>query len=228
MSPSISVIVMTFNEKDSLGNVVKEINGSLSRTGLSNEVILVDDGSTDGSSLLAEKLAKENPNIKVIHHGVNKGLGGVYRTGFANAKNDFITFFPADGQFPAVIIEQFVPLMKNMDMVLGYLPDRKSSLLAKFLSWIERMLFSLLFGKMPRFQGILMFRREMLKDIELKSQGRGWAVLMEFIIRSKKNGAKMISVPTLFRPREYGRSKVNNIHTILANLKQALALKRYL
>ena len=69
-----------------------------------------------------------------------------------------ITFFPADGQFPPSTIKQFVALMDEADMVLGYLPSRKRSLLAKGLSFSERVLYTCLFGKLPRFQGVLMWR----------------------------------------------------------------------
>jgi hypothetical protein len=152
----------------------------------------------------------------------------VYRTGFVQAQYDLITFFPADGQFPASIIQQFIPYMDNTDMVLGYLPIRGDSLLAKCLSRAERLLYVLLFGGMPKFQGIFMFKRMLLDKFELKSSGRGWAIVMEFIIRTHRGGYRTISLPTEVRPRMSGKSKVNNLPTILANLKQVFILRRYL
>ncbi len=157
-----------------------------------------------------------------------EGLGGVYTTGFTHAQGDFVTFFAADGQLPATIIKQFIPLMDNADMVLGYLPNRNSSLLAKSLSKAERVLYRLLFGPLPNFQGALMFRRTLLNELELKSTGRGWAVVMELIIRASRAGYRLVSVPTEMRPRISGKSKVNNLPTICANLKQLFALRRYI
>lgn len=228
MNSVISIVVMAFNEAKSLGTVVAEIDTVLAELNRPYEVIIVDDGSSDGTREISAQLAKENSSVRVIRHETNKGLGEVYRTGFMHAKGDFITFFPADGQFPINIIEQFLPLMNNTDMVLGYLPERDSSLLAKCLSGLERALFGMLFGRLPRFQGVMMFKRALLNELKLKSSGRGWTVLMELIIRARKDGYKITSVPTEFRPRLTGRSKVNNLPTIWANLRQVIVLRRHL
>lgn len=226
MNPDLSVVIMAFNEQDSLEIVVKEINALLRSLARTYEIIIVDDGSYDGTGTVANNLAKKLCEIRVIHHEANKGLGGVYKTGFLHAQGDLITFFPADGQFPADIIKQFLPLMKNVDMVLGYLPERNSSLLARCLSKIERFMLRLLFGSLPRFQGLVMFKRKLLEEFTLKSSGRSWTVLMELIIRAQKGRCKIISVPTMFRKRLHGKSKVNNIPTIWANFYQMIALRR--
>jgi hypothetical protein len=73
-----------------------------------------------------------------------------------------------------------------------------------------------------------MFRRNILDELEIRSTGRGWAVLMELIIRASRGGYKIVSVPTEMRPRMSGTSKIKNFSTIWANLKQVLALTRYL
>ncbi len=73
-----------------------------------------------------------------------------------------------------------------------------------------------------------MIRRELLDGLELKSTGRGWAIILELIIRTMRGGYRVISVPTEMRPRMSGKSKVNNPRTILANLKQAFMLRRLL
>lgn len=224
----LSVIVMAYNEEGGLEAMLRELQPVLDGQGRAYEIVVVDDGSSDGTGEMARNLSRELPYMRVIHHETNLGLGGVYRTGFTQARGDFVTFFPADGQFPATIIAQFLPLMADVDMVLGYLPNRKSSLLAKCLSAGERLLFRLLFGPLPRFQGIVMFRRTLLDELELKSTGRGWAVLMELIIRASRGGYRLISVPTEMRPRMSGKSKVNNVRTVWANFKQMLALRRYL
>jgi glycosyltransferase involved in cell wall biosynthesis len=219
---------MAFNEARNLEVVAREIHFTLSELGKEYEVLIVDDGSSDGTDRIADRLAKEFTQVRVIHHGVNQGLGGVYRTGFGQAQNNLITFFPADGQFPATIIKQFVPLMDDADMVLGYLTNRNSSFLARSLSEAEKILYRLLLGPLPKFQGVLMFKRRLLDSMELKSAGRGWAVLMELIIGASRGGYRLVSVPTEMRPRMSGKSKVNNLPTIWANLKQVIALRRFL
>lgn len=219
---------MTYNEAGSLEKVIKEIAEYLIELQQPYEIVIINDGSTDGSSRLADELSENIDHVRVIHHATNLGLGGVYRTGFSTAWGDYLTFFPADGQFPAGIIRQFYPMMAKADMVLGYIPNRKSSWLAKSLSALEKMLYFLLFGPLPKFQGIIMFKRQLLAEIELKSSGRGWAVLLELIIRAHRGGYKIVTLPTGLRPRMSGNSKVNNFPTIWANLRQAFELRRYL
>jgi hypothetical protein len=117
-------------------------------------------------------------------------------------------------------------MMDECDFVLGHLPARSRAPLAQALSWAERALYRTLFGPLPRFQGILMFRRSVLERVSLTSTGRGWAVLMELIIRAKRAGYRMRSVPIDLRPRASGASKVQNLRTIGSNLLQILALRR--
>ncbi len=226
--PRLTVVVMTYDEVHSLESVVDEIRAEVERAGVTHEVLVVDDGSTDGSGPLADELAQRHEAVRVVHHDPNQGLGGVYRTGFAEARGELLTFFPADAQFPAEIIGQFLPLAGAHDMVLGYLPQRADSVVAKGLSAVERVLYRVLFGGFPRFQGILMFRTAILRDVTLVSAGRGWAVVMELILRADRAGYRLHSAPTGWRPREHGTSKVNNVRTILANVRQLAQLSRRL
>lgn len=219
---------MAYNEVKTLEPTCREILGVLDHVEQDAELILVDDGSTDGTGDLADALALHEPRIRVIHHSPNRGLGGVYRAGFQQARGSFVTFFPADGQFPAQIIADFLPRMSQHDIVLGYLPRGTRSFVAELLSAIERLLYRLLLGKIPRFQGILMFRRVLLEHHSLLSEGRGWAILMELIVRSARSEQRIVSVPTPVRPRTHGTSKVNNMRTIWSNFRQVLELRRIL
>jgi glycosyltransferase involved in cell wall biosynthesis len=225
---TVSVVVMAYNEVQSLEATCREILAVLDTLGEPAELLIVDDGSTDGTSTRAEALAERDSRVRVIHHGQNRGLGGVYRTGFQEACGTFVTFFPADGQFPATIIADFLPRMSQQDMVLGFLPSGERSFVAEALSGVERLLYRVLLGRIPRFQGILMFRRELLAQHRLRSDGRGWAILMEFIVRCSRADHRMVSTPTDVRPRAHGTSKVNNLRTIWSNLRQVVALRRIL
>lgn len=225
-TPLTSVIIMAYNEAATIESVVREIENVILPAGYAYETLIVDDGSRDGTGEIAERLAAERPHVRVQHHPVNRGLGEVYRTGFAAVRGEYVTFLPADGQFPATIVRDFIPLMQTADLVLGYLPERKSSLFAKALSKAERLVYWSLFGRLPAFQGILMFRRQMLEALNLRPSGRGWGILMEIIVKSKRAGYRIISVPNELRPRRSGESKVNNVRAVVANLRQAIQLRR--
>jgi glycosyltransferase involved in cell wall biosynthesis len=226
--PDVSVVVMAYDEAQTLPGVVEDLRHVLGEMELSHEVIIVDDGSDDGSGEVADELAGHAPEILVVHHEGNLGLGGVYRSGFSAARGRYLTFFPADGQFPAAIVQQFVPLMKDHDLVMGYLPERPSTVTAKVLSWVERVLYRVIFGSFPQFQGIFMVRRSLLDEIDLYSSGRGWGIVMELVLKITRGDYRTVSVPTEIRPRTTGRSKVRNLRTIWANFKQLMTIRRYL
>lgn len=224
----VSIIVMAYNEVATLSGVLGEIVATMRNATQAYEVIVVDDGSSDGTGQIADEAAQRLPSLKVLHHPTNRGIGEVYRSGFEAATGKYLTFLPADGQFPASIISKFIPLMSRADLVLGYLPDVRRSPGATVLSWTERSLYRAMFGRLPPFQGIMMFRRTTLEELGVKPGGRGWGVLMEIIVRAKRHNLKIMSVPTSLRPRTSGRSKVNNLRSIWANIHQAVALWRSL
>jgi glycosyltransferase involved in cell wall biosynthesis len=223
----ITIVVMAFNEVGSLRGVVAEIIGVLIALGQPYEVLVVDDGSTDGTSEVAAELANSG-STRVLRHSTNLGLGEVYRSGLHHATGDVVSFFPADGQFPAEIIAQFFPLIRSHDLVLGYIERRRDALVGRFLSWAQRVMFRTIVGPMPRFQGVMLLRKSLLAEIPLQARGRAATVVFELIIKAARNNARIISVPTALRPRSHGRSKVNNLRTIAANLAQALTIRRYL
>jgi dolichol-phosphate mannosyltransferase len=224
----VSIVVMAYNEAATLADVLDEIDSTMGCSTSTYEVIIVDDGSSDGTHQVADEVAQRHSCVTVLHHPTNLGIGEVYRSGFHAATGHYLTFLPADGQFPASIVTEFVPLMSRADLVLGYLPDIKRSPVATLLSWMERSLYWAMFGRLPPFQGIMMFRRTMLEELGVKPSGRGWGVLMEIIVRAKRAGLRIVSVPTSLRPRISGKSKVNNLRSIRANLDQAVALWRSL
>ena len=219
---------MAYDEESNLEIVVQDIASELARLDVPSEMIVIDDGSRDATGAVAERLAVENEKLRVVHHQQNRGLGGVYRTGFSEARLDYVTFFPADGQFPASIIGEYLSRMQDADLILGYVMDQNRPLFRKFLSGAERCFYNILFGRFPRFSGILMFRRAILDSVPLVSQGSGWTVVWELIVRSHRAGYRILHMPNRILPRMSGVSKVANLRTILANVMQMLRLRSVL
>ena len=226
--PRITSCVFAWNEVETLRTVVLEQLAELTRLDVTFELVIIDDGSTDGTGEEADRLAEAHPEVRVIHHGENRGLGGVYRTGFTESRGVFVTFFPADGQFPAGILASYYPLAEEWDMVLGILPERRDKLLGAILGRFERILYRVAVGPMPRLEGVFIFRRAILSQIPLKSVGRGWTVVWELLLRAQRKGYRMVSCSNTLRPRTHGASKVNNIRNITANLRQLFLLRRLL
>lgn len=222
---TITVVILAYNEAKSLPAVFREIEEELRRLGESFEILIVDDGSTDGTSECADELARPVAEARVIHHPENRGLGEGYRTGFVEAKGDLVTFYPADGQFGPSMIPDYFREIQSCDFVLGKFAGESPSLSHAILSTCELILNRILFGCMPTLRGIMMFRRELLDRFELTSRGRGWGIVIELINRAARSGARFSYCPQILRPRASGKSKVRNLRTIWANVKQLLELR---
>ena len=227
--PRVTAVLMAYDEMGTLEATAREIHDELERVAAASfELLIIDDGSSDGTGAVADRLSQELPGARVVHHAGNQGLGAVYRSAFAEARGDLLTFFPADGQFPASILGRYLDVIGDADMILGTLPERRDAITARALSLAERLLLRVLFGHFPRFQGIVMFRRSLLDGMSLASRGRGWTVLMELILRAERGGARIKTLPITMRPRAAGTSKVNNLRSIVSNLRQVLALRLHL
>src|SRR3989339_2128112 len=117
----ISVVVPLYNEKDSLEELYKRIKDSIENMGNSFELILIDDGSTDGSSKIVAEICEKDSRVKSIRFSVNSGKADALQAGFEAADDDYIITMDADLQDdPAEIPALIDALEKGLDMVSGW------------------------------------------------------------------------------------------------------------
>ena len=226
----LSILVKAFNEAASLETVVAELRHAFAGTPWTYEIVIVNDGSDDGTGEIADALARADERIRAIHHPQNRGIGEVYRTGLTAMEGRFLTWVDGDGQFPPEIFPRFLQVLQaeGCDLALGYVEDAQEarSVFGKVLSFGERSLYRLMFGRLPRFQGALMFRATMYRSLGLRPAGRGWGMVMELIVRASRGGYRVVNLPITLRARMSGSSKVTNLGTIWANLRQAFEVWR--
>lgn len=109
-----SVVIPAYNEKNGITPVLEELKETLQATGATNEIIVVDDGSTDGTAEAAQKAG-----ARVVRHGENRGYGAALKTGFRSAKYDHVVITDADGTYPSKALLEMLPLRESHEMVVG-------------------------------------------------------------------------------------------------------------
>ena len=137
LTPGISIILPALNEEENIEALVAQIQNYFATSSLSYEIIVVDDGSTDRTGNIADRLAANSDNITVLHHATNLGYGKSLRDGFQIGRHEYLFYTDADMQFKIDSLDLFMPFIKKgePDMVVGYRVGRQDTALRKFLAW---------------------------------------------------------------------------------------------
>jgi glycosyltransferase involved in cell wall biosynthesis len=110
------------------------------------EIILVDDGSTDSTPMLADLLTSRFPHIRVLHHASRLGFGAALRSGLAAARHPLLAYSTCDRQYQPADLKRFLELIDKVDLVTGYRLWLPTPPLVRWLGWIYRMVMRVAFG----------------------------------------------------------------------------------
>lgn len=111
----LSIIIPVYNEEQVIGQIASDLKKELNRLGLEQEIIIVNDGSTDASKNILETI----PEIKLLHHHRNKGYGASLKTGARHSQYEWLLFFDGDGQHKVEYIKEFVRHTEEHDIIIG-------------------------------------------------------------------------------------------------------------
>jgi glycosyltransferase involved in cell wall biosynthesis len=201
--PQVSVFVPAYNEVENVEPLLARIEEGLAARSVRGEVVLVDDGSTDGTAEAAEALQTHYPWLRVLRHRRNLGLTEAMRTGFRAVRGDLILFLPADLEcHPDEDIPKLVDrLNEGYDVVAGWRQNRKGGkvVASAVYNAISRRLFALDVHDMNWIKG---FRREVIEALPpLRSDWHRFVLML-----AASQGWRVGEVPTQWYPRQAGRS----------------------
>lgn len=111
----VSIVIPAYNEAAAIGPTIEAIHQMMVQTGLDGEIIIVDDGSKDGTG----DAAAASPHVRLFRHPQNKGYGAALKTGIRQARHDVVLITDADGTYPIDMIPHLVQKMEQYDMVVG-------------------------------------------------------------------------------------------------------------
>jgi glycosyltransferase involved in cell wall biosynthesis len=208
-APVVSVVIPCLDEAEAIERCVATARRALEAAGLDGEVIVVDNGSEDGSADLAAAAGA------TVVHEPRRGYGSAYLSGFAAARGDYIVMADADLTYDFGDIPRFVRcLEEGGELVMG---NRREHIRPGAMSWLHRYVGNpLLTGILNLFFragvgdahcGMRALRRDVLPRLDLRTTGMEFA--SEMVIRAAKEGLDMREIPIAYHPRE-GESKLSS------------------
>jgi dolichol-phosphate mannosyltransferase len=212
----VLVVVPTYNERDNLEWLVARVRTAVP----SVDVLVVDDGSPDGTGELADGLAAQDPQVTVLHRARKAGLGAAYLEGFSVALArgyDVVGEMDADGSHQPEQLSRLLVALEHADLVIGSRWVRGGSVVnwplsRKVLSVGGNLYARLLLG-IPLHDvtaGYRLFRRTTLETIDLGSvQSAGYIFQTDLAFRTLRAGLRVVEVPIQFVERERGESKMS-------------------
>jgi glycosyltransferase involved in cell wall biosynthesis len=210
--PLISVVIPAFNEANTIGSVISDTMLSLESFGMPFEVIVVDDGSTDGTTQIATGY-----KVTVLANGKNRGKGYALRKGFHRARGNVIVTIDADGSHnPKEIPSLISRLLHGVDIVTGSRfqghGEASTSRLHRLGNCILSYIILILTEKRVADSqtGFRAFRKEVLRKFNLTSSG--FDIETEFTVKALTNGFALEERPIKCQKREYGASSLR-IHS---------------
>src|SRR3954470_10420101 len=121
----LSLVIPAYNEEAGIRQAIDEANDALAGLGWLYEILVVDDGSSDGTAAAVRELAAGRPWLRLLRHPHNRGYGAALRTGFEAARYDCVAFTDADCQFHLDDLASLVPLSDHYPVVAGYRVGRQ-------------------------------------------------------------------------------------------------------
>lgn len=223
---SLTVAIPAFNEELTISKVISKALKSIKKITTNYELLIVNDGSTDGTSRIMSIFEKKDKRIKVIHHEKNLGFSGGIKSCFKNASKDFVLLAPADGQFDFHQLRDFVKAIDNKDLVLGFRVINHEPIDRKIQSWIFHNLCKTLYGiPIIEIPTISLWRNSLLKKLHISVSDRSNMVLPELIYQAYTKGYEFNQIPIIWYPRIGGVPKGrNNVILILSTLREMIGL----
>lgn len=229
----LSIFFPMWNEQEYIHRAIRastEICTALVAAGevADYELIIVDDASTDATGRLADEIAAADPHVRVVHHPVNRKLGGSIKSGFAAARGDVVLYTDADLPFEMIELVRAVRVLRTYeaDVVSAYRLDRTGEGPRRAVySFVYNALVQAMFGTRVRDINFAfkLCRRRVLDHVSPSSEGS--FIDAELIIRAQRSGFEIVQIGVDYFPRTRGVSTLSSFGVIRTMLREMTALR---
>lgn len=217
---TLSIIIPALNEERRLELTVNEMLG-LARSSLDRfEIIIVNDGSNDGTGQIADSLALNNPEVRVIHHASCQGLGVVFSECIPRSQGDNLMLIPGDHAYNTESLGPILRAIGTADVLIGRRTNQTGTRtpLRVFLSRLYTSVMVFLFGfRLDDFHGLIIYPLPGLRNLDLRLIG--YTFQIEALIKLLRRGHTFLEVPVRLNQEATGTSRSLRLKTLLDVLR---------
>jgi glycosyltransferase involved in cell wall biosynthesis len=211
----LSIFFPAYNDSGTIASMVIRAVQAAARLTPDYEVIVVNDGSADGTAEIADELARTYPRVRVVHHPKNRGYGGALQTGFRSATKDLVFYTDGDAQYdPGELAALWARMTPDADLVNGYKISRSDPFHRIVIGRVYHHIVSAMFGLAVRDVDcdFRLMRRSIFDRITLeKTSG---VICLEMMKKIHDAGFRIVEVPVHHYHRAYGKSQFFNFRRI--------------
>ncbi|MBC7843534.1 MAG: glycosyltransferase [Gemmatimonadaceae bacterium] len=198
----VSVLVPAKDEAENLPMFMEQAEAAFRDTGTRYEVIVIDDGSKDGTWAVLQQLQERYPFLRAVRHRTQRGIADGLRTGWLNSKGDILVFYPADMQFKPEDIPRLVApiLADTADMVTGYKEGKyEKAFVSGVYNKLSRSLFDV---PVKDLNSVKAYRREIMDALPVRPDWHRYMIVIAHF-----EGFSVTEIPVPLYPRNAGKSK---------------------
>jgi glycosyltransferase involved in cell wall biosynthesis len=222
---SISAFFPCYNDEATIASMVDLVVATMERAGVEAEVIVIDDGSTDGSAQVLKELAERQPLLRVVTHRENQGYGGALLSGFAAATKEWVFYTDGDAQFDPTELALLVPRASDdVDVVQGYKIRRADGIVRTVVGRVYHRVVAIAFGLHIRDTDcdFRLIRRSKLDEVELVHTTG--VICVELVRKLQDAGARFTEVGVHHYRRVHGQSEFFKLPNVARTLRDLAAL----
>lgn len=223
--PGVSIVLPCFDEVENVATAVREAHRAGRLTAHRHEVLVVDDGSTDGTRAVAEELAANDPRVRLVVHDVNRGYGAALRSGIDAATMPWVFLTDADLQFNLTDLRSFISYTPDYNLIVGRRLERSDPVSrrvnAAAWNWLVRRIFHVPVHDVDC--AFKLIQRDLLEQVELTSTGA--AISIELLIGCLAAGGRLLEVGVEHLPRKAGKQSGANPFVVMHAFRELVKLR---
>lgn len=223
--PSISAVLPAYNEVAVIAQTVRRTHAALRGCGVTDfEVIVVDDGSLDGTGAAVQAVRAELDRIVVVSHDHNRGYGAALRTGFETARHEAVFLMDSDAQFDPADLALLLPSWDQDTLVAGYRARRRDPLMRRLNHAAFFAVVRVVLG--PSLRDVNCAFKLFGRALGVGLRAEGAMISTELALRARQLGWRVVEVPVPHHPRTTGSATGANLGVVTRAFTELWRMRR--